>query len=44
MMTFAQCWCHYTSGQAKSTSPSEHIQESMNRVFANQDDEDAIYL
>ena len=43
MMTFAQCWCHYTSGQEESTSPSANIQESMNRMFANQDDEEAIY-
>ncbi len=43
MMTFAQCWCHYTSGQEESTSPSAFTQESMNRVFANQDDEEAIY-
>ena len=43
MMTFAQCWCHYTSSQEESTSPSVNIQESMNCVFANQDDEDAIY-
>jgi hypothetical protein len=43
MMTFAQCWCHYTSGQEESTSPSAHTQESMNLVFANQDDEEAIY-
>ena len=21
MMTFAQCWCHYTSGHEESTSP-----------------------
>ena len=43
MMTFAQCWCHYTSSQAESTSPSANAQESMNLVFANQDDEEAIY-
>ena len=43
MMTFAQCWCHYTSGQDKSTLPSAFTQESMNLVFANQNDEDAIY-
>ena len=43
MMTFAQCWCHYTSGQEESTSPSANIQESLNLVFANQDDKDAIY-
>ena len=40
MMTFAQCWCHYTSCQEESTP---NMQESMNLVFANQDDEDAIY-
>jgi hypothetical protein len=43
MTPFAQCWCHYTAGQEESTSPSAHTQESMNLVFANQDDEDAIY-
>ena len=42
-MTFAQCWCHYTSSQEESTSPSAYTQESMNLVFANQDDEEAIY-
>ena len=40
MMTFAQCWCHYTSCQEESTA---NMQESMNLVFANRDDEDAIY-
>ena len=40
MMTSAQCWCHYTSGQEESTSPSAYTHESMNLVFANQDDED----
>ena len=44
IMTFVQCWCHYTSGQEESTSISAHTQESMNLVFANQDDEDAFYL
>ena len=43
MMTFAQCWCHYTSGQEESTSPSGSMQESMNLVYANQDGEKAIY-
>ena len=43
MMTFAQCWCQFTSGQEESTSLSTYTQESMNLVFANQDDEDAIY-
>ncbi len=43
MMTVAQCWCHYISGQEESTSPSAYTQESMNLVFANQDDEEAIY-
>jgi hypothetical protein len=43
MMTFAQCWCHFTSGQEESTSPSAYTQDSMNLVFANRDDEDAIY-
>ncbi len=39
-MTFAQCWCYYTSCQEKSTA---NMQESMNLVFANRNDEDAIY-
>jgi hypothetical protein len=43
MMTFAQSWCHYTSGQDESTSLSAHTQEYMNLVIANWDDEDAIY-
>ena len=43
MMIFAQCWCHYTSGQEESTSPSAYMQESMNLVFAKQDDEDDVY-
>jgi hypothetical protein len=43
MMTFTQCWCHYTSGQEESTSANAYMQESMKLVFANQDDEDAIY-
>ena len=43
MMTFAQCWCHNTAGQEESTSPSAYTQESIILVFANQDDEDAIY-
>ena len=43
MMTFAQCWCHNTSGQEESTSPSAYMQESMNLVFANWDDKDTIY-
>ena len=43
MITFAQCWCHYTSSQEESTSLSVYMQESMNLVFVNQDDEDAIY-
>jgi hypothetical protein len=41
MMTFAQC--HYTSGQEESTSPSASTKESVSLVFANQDDEKAIY-
>jgi hypothetical protein len=35
MMTFAQCWCHYTSGQEESTPPSAYMQESVSLVFAN---------
>ena len=44
VMTFAQCWwCHFTSGQEESTLPTASLQDSMNLVFANQDDEDVIY-
>ena len=43
MMTFKQCWCHYTPSQEETTSANTYMQESMNLVFANQDDEDAIY-
>ena len=43
MMTVAQSCYHYTSGQEENTSQSAYTQESMNLVFANQDDEDAIY-
>jgi hypothetical protein len=37
MMTLAQCWRYYTSGQEESTSHSASTQEFMNLVFANQD-------
>jgi hypothetical protein len=40
MMNFAQCWCHYTAGQEESRSLYAYTQESINMVFANQDDED----
>ena len=43
-MTFAQCWCHYISSQKESASLSTYTQESMNLVFAKQEDEEAIYL
>ena len=43
MMTFARCWCHYTSGQDESTSLSFYTQESTNLVFTNQEDEEDIY-
>jgi hypothetical protein len=43
MMTFTQCWCHYTSCHKESTSANAYMQESMNLVFANQDDEDSFY-
>jgi hypothetical protein len=43
MMTFAQRWCDYTSGQEESTSPTAYKQESINLVFANQDDKDTFY-
>jgi hypothetical protein len=43
MVTFAQFWCHYTSGQDVSKSLSAYKQESMILLFANQEDEVAIY-
>ena len=42
MMTFSQCWCHFTSGQEESTSPSTYTQESTNLVFANPENEEDI--
>ena len=43
MMTYVQCWCHYTSSQEESISQSTCTKESMNLVFANQEDEEAVY-
>ena len=43
MMTFVKCWYRCTSDQEESSSWLAYTQESMNLVFANQDDEDAIY-
>ena len=41
-MTFAQCWCQHTTAQQHETSTA-NTEESMNQVFANQNEEDAIY-
>ena len=41
-MTFAQCWCYHNSTQQHEASPA-NSKESMNLVFANQNEEDAIY-
>ena len=42
-MTFAQCWCHFTSLQEQSVS-TNNTKESMNLVFANRNEEESIYL
>ncbi len=39
---FAQCWCYHNSTQQHEAS-SANSKESMNLVFANQNEEDAIY-
>ena len=41
-MTFAQCWCYHNSTQQHKASPA-NSKDSMNLVFANQSEEDAIY-
>ena len=41
-MTFAQCWCYHNSTQQHEASLANG-KESMNLVFANQNEEDAIY-
>eukprot|EP00804_Cyclotella_cryptica_P007905 CCRYP_001443-RA/>CCRYP_001443-RA protein AED:0.43 eAED:0.39 QI:0/0/0/1/0/0/2/0/162 len=42
LMTFTKCWCHYTEHASSANSTSTH-QDSINLVFANRSDEDAIY-
>ncbi len=42
-MTFAQCWCYHNSTQQHEASIA-NSKESMNLVFANCNEEDAIYL
>ncbi len=42
-LTFTQCWCHYTETANKTGASQANYTESMNLVFVNQDDEDAIY-
>ena len=42
-MTFAQCWCSHNSTQ-QHEAPIANNKKSMNLVFANQNEEDAIYL
>ena len=41
-MTFAQCWCYHNSTRQHKASTA-NSKESMNLVFANQNEEDAIY-
>ncbi len=41
-MTFAQCWCYHNSTKKHKASTAS-IRESMNLVFANQNEEDSIY-
>ncbi len=41
-MTFAQCWCYHNSTQQHEASIA-NSKESMNLVFANQNEEDSIY-
>ena len=41
-MTFAQCWCYHNSTQQHKASIA-NSKKSMNPVFANQNEEDAIY-
>ena len=41
-MTIAQCWCYHNSTQQHEASIA-NSKESMNLVFANQNEEDAIY-
>eukprot|EP00804_Cyclotella_cryptica_P002643 CCRYP_010437-RA/>CCRYP_010437-RA protein AED:0.27 eAED:0.28 QI:0/0/0/1/0/0/2/0/223 len=40
-MTFPQCWCYHNTAQ--TTSSPATTEESMNQVFANQNEEDSIY-
>eukprot|EP00804_Cyclotella_cryptica_P011364 CCRYP_016036-RA/>CCRYP_016036-RA protein AED:0.17 eAED:0.17 QI:0/-1/0/1/-1/1/1/0/275 len=40
-MTFAQCWCHHNMTQPESSLAT--TKESMNKVFANGNEEDSIY-
>ena len=40
-MTFAQCWCYHTTAQQEGFTAN--TEESMNQVFANRNEEDAIY-
>ena len=41
-MTFAQCWCYHNSTQQHEASIA-NSKESMNLVFANRNEEGAIY-
>ena len=42
MMTFAKCWCYYNATKEEETSLT-NMQDAMNLVFANRNEEDAIY-
>ena len=41
-MTFAQCWCYYSSAQDPNKSMAK-TKESKNLVFADWNEEDSIY-
>ena len=41
-MTFTKCWCFYNFGSKEDQSPTTH-EDNMNFVFANRNEEDAIY-
>eukprot|EP00804_Cyclotella_cryptica_P030265 CCRYP_017132-RA/>CCRYP_017132-RA protein AED:0.42 eAED:0.91 QI:0/0/0/1/0/0/2/0/113 len=40
-MTFVQCWCYHKTAQPEAFLAT--TRESMNQVFANQNEEDSIY-
>ena len=42
-MTFTQCWCHYTVDMNDKGTPQATYDDSMNLVFANCSEKNAIY-